>query len=274
MGGKKKFYKFNNYLQIFMSESSNHFATMMQNLDFYKSQLNGIDTSFPDYHNGVNDLETQKNIEEIINLTEDLINSILKNRINSSESDVLSIVNKQSELIYEPPKLDISTLPPEVDQQIRDRQASQSILGHAPAWCAIGQTVEARWPQDGHFYCAKIIAATKDFYFLVEYLTFKEQELLKKDDVHKTQNRSIECYKPTQPPKKWKMDEIFSMSKEIPIKFVVKEGDNERMITKKRKLIKKFKKQKRFSEIDSNQKRKVDSWKMFFYGKENRILSL
>ena len=67
-------------------------------------------------------------------------------------------------------------------------------------------------------------------------------------------------------PKRLKVDEKLS-GKEVPRKLEVREGDDERTVERKKKLLKAFKSKQRLAEAEANQNAKAQSWQAFRAGK-------
>merc|ERR1711933_95853 len=74
--------------------------------------------------------------------------------------------------------------------------------------------------------------------------------VLEKKDLRKITHKEMDCYKPAKAPKRRLITDETSIFKEIPEKILIKDDDTEKTIAKKRKLLKSFKKQKRFAEIN------------------------
>merc|ERR1712216_213337 len=103
---------------------------------------------------------------------------------------------------------------------------------------------------DGFYYHGNIKFATKDHYFLVEYIGIEGHEFLSKDDIRKSENIKLGQHK------------SFLVSKQricveknyktiVSEKFLIRENDDDATIEKKRKIMKSFKKQNYYAKLES-----------------------
>merc|ERR1712061_798320 len=104
-------------------------------------------------------------------------------------------------------------LPALIRHQILELQAQQAIIGKGHPERAIGQYIEALWPRYSHHYLSKIIAVIKDYHFLIEFIDYKDQEILKKKNV-------IEGYSPSSTLRNNQANEDISFSLDIPKKLL------------------------------------------------------
>jgi len=190
-----------------MLTSSPTLSELIKNLSSLKATMAALNDALASDPTN-NDLnETKGNLEEAINLTRELIESTSIEKLKHLEKSVTSDQIMERKLKYEPPVLQMNTLPSEVQQQMTECRGLQAILGNAPAEWAIGQDVEARWSGDSNFHGARVMAATVDYHFLVEFEDYGHTEILSKDDLRKTQTIGSDGYKPTQAPIRRRVDE-------------------------------------------------------------------
>eukprot|EP01025_Chloroclados_australasicus_P024156 TRINITY_DN24312_c0_g2_i2.p3 TRINITY_DN24312_c0_g2~~TRINITY_DN24312_c0_g2_i2.p3 ORF type:complete len:310 (-),score=48.42 TRINITY_DN24312_c0_g2_i2:369-1298(-) len=160
-------------------------------------------------------------------------------------------------------------LPASVAEQIRNAQIRAALSGQAPGQWAVGSRCYALWKEDGQWYPAVV----KEYRsgpgkFLVEYegYTNEDMRLLDPSCVRPIQDGKTEGYQGVAAPKKRKVEEEPAVV-EMPKWLQVKEEDDEKTQTRKRKLLKSYKSKIRFQEMDMKQKQKQNSWKSFQKGK-------
>jgi len=170
-----------------------------------------------------------------------------------------------SDLSFELPQLSIDTLQPDLIQKMRELKGTQVILGKlSPEW-AIGLSIEALWINDGIYYVGNIKAATKDYYFIIAYNEYDDQEFLFKEDICKLKHYQLVYYKPEKVAKKCGYMDKICLPKELSGKFLIRKKDDDITIDRKRKILKHFKKQERTARLDLSQNKKVENWKFFSY---------
>lgn len=248
------------------------------------------------------------------------------------------------DLIFDAPQIDFKNLGEDVARQMRQRQGLLAIQGKGPAQWSIGLLVEvrwcpldegpslratatdasaelpqAKWPQDSQFYSAKIVAATPDHHFLVEFEGYGDQEILTKGapaarpglpaplaSARRTRpvpprrcraaaagprgrlqapaGAQAASYGRVRGPDRdpqgaghqggGRREDRGQVSARAPIARAPCGADGlvdaHPTTCRKRKLIKNFKKQQRFAEMDNVQKQKADNWKSFLSGKGSK----
>merc|ERR1712217_900843 len=242
------------------------FTDLVNNLDIYNSQLKDLKCITFEQPN-IDHIEIEKDLEEVVKLTEDILMTFIDSKFISKELSEVNHFFTSPGLFYNSTDKNMINLPVSIRHQMLELQAQQAIIGKGhPEW-AIGQYVEALWPRYSHHYLSKIIAVTKDHHFLIEFIDYKDQEILRKNNVKKIKKNVIEGYSPSSTLRNNQANEDIFLSLDIPKKLLIKEGDNRSTIQKKQKLLKNYKKQKRFAEMDIIHKLKIEHWRTFILNK-------
>mmetsp|Transcript_28047 Transcript_28047/g.75770 ORF Transcript_28047/g.75770 Transcript_28047/m.75770 type:complete len:326 (-) Transcript_28047:669-1646(-) len=168
--------------------------------------------------------------------------------------------------IVTPPQLNLpSILPASVAEQIRKAQIKAALNGQAPAAWAIGAKVQALYATDQQWYNGTVEAVSASGNLLVNYEGYDETTELPLSSVRE-RPESAEIYMGVAAPKRKRVEEQQVIT-EIPKWLEIKEGDDEKTVARKKKLIKSCKSKMRFQNMDLAQKAKADNWHNFVSGK-------
>lgn len=171
-----------------------------------------------------------------------------------------------SHMVTTPPQLQIpSILPASVAEQIRRAQIRAALLGQAPAAWAIGAKCQAVYSGDYEFYPATVQGVTPGGKFIVIFDGYEGKEELDPQYVRPPPETN-EVYKGVAAPKR-KAVEDEPIVTEIPKWLEIKDADDEKTKSRKRKLLKSYKSKMRFQTMDLVQKEKANSWQNFVSGK-------
>lgn len=164
-----------------------------------------------------------------------------------------------------------SVLPPQVAQQIKDAQQRAALAGQAPAAWAIGALCQAVYSGDGQWYDGVVEAVSASGNFVVAFEGYDTREEVERQSVRaRPAAESVdEGYRPVSAPRRHRVaDEV--QLQEMPKWLEIKETDDVKTMSKKRKLQKSFKSKARFAKMDLEQKQKADSWRAFVGGKASK----
>mmetsp|Transcript_21723 Transcript_21723/g.37019 ORF Transcript_21723/g.37019 Transcript_21723/m.37019 type:complete len:325 (-) Transcript_21723:717-1691(-) len=264
-------------------EGAQTVAELTSNLAEYKDQLKQVQELLLMGGGGV-DPEMQEmydSLREVIQLTEDLLKEaaeseaaaagaaasaeILSNRAQWQKEEEEAGGGGASAPIITPPSLNLpSILPASVAEHIRKMQIRAALTGQAPASWLIGAKLQAMYPADGVWYDAVVESASGG------KLTVLYEGYADKEEVTLSSLREppevLEVYTGVAAPKRKRVEEQPAVT-EMPKWLEILPGDDEKMVLRKKKLIKSFKSKMRFQNMDMTTKNKQDNWKDFMSGK-------
>merc|ERR1712217_41757 len=146
------------------------------------------------------------------------------------------------------PRDQMYNFPTDTIRNMLHSQKIQSFLGNGPPEWAIGMKIKAKRHSKDDYTEGKIMAATKNYNFLVYFSNYNERELLNKEN-------------------------IIKISPNLMKKSQTKSPINDKCIkTKKKKIIKSLKKQRRYFDKNRLQTQKVNEWKLFLQIKKKEFL--
>ncbi|KAF5834052.1 hypothetical protein DUNSADRAFT_9443 [Dunaliella salina] len=261
---------------------------LKSNLAEYKGQLKQVEELLL-MGEGVNEElhEMYTSLTEVIQLTEDLLKEAADNEAQAAAPAPAAGLPGPSApstsaaaapaaagvsgttappAIVTPPQLNLpSILPASVAEQIRKAQIKAALNGQAPAAWAIGAKVQALYAADQQWYNGTVEAVSASGNLLVNYEGYDETAELPLSGVRE-RPESAEIYMGVAAPKRKRVEEQQIIT-EIPKWLEIKEGDDEKTVARKKKLIKSCKSKMRFQNMDLAQKAKADNWHNFVSGK-------
>jgi hypothetical protein len=255
-----------------MKEFLESLSELLHNHDTFKTELLVLNDAITNNHQETGITEKKEALTKIIQLTEETIGSIIRERTIHSDHMKIS-APLQPDLTYELPEISTSSLPISIIGQMRELRGIQALLGSCSANWAIGINITARWSLDGYNYKGIIMAVTRYYLFIVEFIKNGNQEILKIGDLSNFDHILDSVHKPIYPPKIRKIDETVFALREIQKKISINNNDDTETTVRKRKVLRNLKKKKRFIEMDLVQKEKSDNWKKFLLIKKNKNIS-
>lgn len=158
-------------------------------------------------------------------------------------------------------------LPGNVAEQIKKAQQRSALMGQAPAGWAVGGECLAYYANDSQWYPAVVEAVTEDGKFVVLYDGYGNKEELVPESVRpRAEEAQEEVYKGVAAPKRKRVEDE-PMVTEIPKWLEIKPEDDERIVARKKKLLKSYKSKIRFQNLDLKVKEKQGNWQSFLKGK-------
>lgn len=91
-----------------------------------------------------------------------------------------------------------------------------------------GSSQQAKFNEDGQFYPAKVLAASPDYHFLVEFEGYGDKQVVSQAEIRQMKQGEDAGYKPTQAPKRRRVEENTELPTEIPKHLLIKETDDEK----------------------------------------------
>ncbi|GMH40184.1 hypothetical protein BSKO_08088 [Bryopsis sp. KO-2023] len=158
-----------------------------------------------------------------------------------------------------------SILPASVAEQIRRAQIRAALSGTAPAVWAVGARCQAVYSADEQWYDATVESVNQDGKFVVVFDGYGNTEEVEAKCIRPPADTD-EVYKGVAAPKRKRVEDEPVIS-EIPKWCEIRDADDDKTKSKKRKLLKSYKSKIRFQQMDMTQKKKQEDWKSFVKGK-------
>ncbi|XP_021626169.1 survival of motor neuron-related-splicing factor 30 isoform X2 [Manihot esculenta] len=219
---------------------------LTSNLSTYKEQLHKVRQLLADNPDNSEYADMEKELNEVIALTEELLATAKQNEISGSEIG---------------PGTSASTLLP----QPRDSTGISSEHERFP----VGAKVQAVWSEDGEWYDATIEALTPNGYY-VSYDEWGNKEEVDPANVRPIEfNALLEAERVAEATKqaiKRKIAQAASVdfqSRSLPAKLHINVDDPEDVKAAKRKKIHAFKSKMRFEQLEVTQNKRQNAWQQF-----------
>ncbi|XP_022155149.1 survival of motor neuron-related-splicing factor 30 [Momordica charantia] len=226
---------------------------LASNLSTYKDQLQQVRQLLDDDPSNSEYIDMEKELEEVISLTEELLATAKQNEI--SGSNVETGDNSAS----------ISFL-----QSKETKMEAESLSDHHEKF-PIGSKVQAVWSEDGEWYDATIEAHTVNGFY-VSYDSWGNKEEVDPANVREIQqevNALLEAERMAEATKqaiKRKIAQAASVdfqSRNLPPKLRIEPDDPEDVKATKRKKIHAFKSKMRIEQLEVTQNKRQNAWQQF-----------
>ncbi|XVF26382.1 hypothetical protein REPUB_Repub14bG0011000 [Reevesia pubescens] len=217
---------------------------LASNLSTYKEQLQQVRQLLDDDPGNVEYVDMEKELAEVIALTEELLATAKQNEI--SGSDIGSSV---------------SAVPAQSKESLKTSDYGDKF--------PVGTKVQAVWSEDGEWYDAIIDAITPNGYY-VSYDGWGNKEEVDPANVRAIEyNALVEAEKVAEATKqaiKRKIAQAASVdfqSRSLPAKLRIADDDPEDVKAAKRKKIHAFKSKMRFEQLEVAQNKRQNAWQQF-----------
>ncbi|XP_048335035.1 uncharacterized protein LOC107425340 isoform X2 [Ziziphus jujuba] len=226
---------------------------LSSNLSTYKDQLQQVKQLLVDDPTNSEYADMEKELNEVIALTEELLATAKQNEI--SASDVVTSVSGSPGLSH--PK--------------GNNQDLGSISDHADKF-PVGTKVQAVWSEDGEWYDATITAHTPNGYY-VAYDEWGNAEEVDPANIRPIQEDAMDALleaekvaEETKQAIKRKIAQAASVdfqSRSLPAKLRIEPDDPEDVKVTKRKKIHAFKSKMRMEQLEVTQNKRQNAWQQF-----------
>ncbi|CAD7705113.1 unnamed protein product [Ostreobium quekettii] len=245
---------------------------MRASLDEYKEQLQQVDLLLGEFPDNEDYQEAKTTLTEAIQLVEGLLidgGSFGDPSAAAGVSEVPSTSGHFDAGQQQAPSVKLpSTLPASVAEQIRRAQVKAALLGQAPPAWAVGAECQAVYSGDGQWYDAAIQSVTAGGEFVVVFEGYGNSEEVDPKQVRPRPDIQ-EVYKGVAAPKRKRVEDEPVIS-EIPKWCEMKDTDDDKTKSRKKKLLKSYKSKIRFQQMDLDQKKKQQDWHSFVQGKGSK----
>ncbi|XP_074275074.1 uncharacterized protein LOC141599076 [Silene latifolia] len=226
---------------------------LTSNIITYKQQLNHVKTLLADDPGNAEYMEMEKELEEVINLTEELLATARQNEDFALAIDMSAGTS---------------------DGQLNSRGISQFETHEQHDKFAVGTKIQAVWSEDGEWYDATVEALTPNGYY-VSFNEWGNKEEVDPANVRPIQeegavvNTLLEAEKEAEATKQALKRKIAQaaaadyQSKAIPAKLRVNPDDPEDVKVAKRKKLHAFKSKMRFEQLEVTQNKRQNAWQQF-----------
>ncbi|KAI4296142.1 hypothetical protein L6164_036125 [Bauhinia variegata] len=226
---------------------------LASNLSTYKEQLRQVRQLLNDEPGNSEYVDMERELEEVIALTEELLSTAKQNEISGSDAgsnaDVSQTLLKSTGNKIEP----------------------NSISDHQEKF-PVGATVDAVWSEDGEWYKATIEAHTPNGYY-VSYDEWGNKEEVDPANVRLIQESTVDALleaervaEATKQAIKRKIAQAASIdfqSRSLPAKLRIEPDDPEDVKAAKRKKIHAFKSKMRVEQLEVAQNKRQNAWQQF-----------
>ena len=265
------------------------YEELSANLKEYQDQLKAVEDLLLDDAENDELHDMYKSLEEVINLTNDLLkdareqhdshaSAVPPNSSNAHAAPSSSNAPSSSRhtsltavKIVTPPQLNLpSILPASVAEQLKRAQVKASLMGQSdPSW-AIGAKAQAIYSGDGQYYTCTVEAVIKTdnpaaSKFIVQFEGYPDREEVPVQSIRPMPEMEA-VYQGVQAPKRKRVEEAEVVT-EVPKWLEIRPEDDEKTKARKKKLIKSYKSKMRFQSMDLAQAEKQSSWQSFQSGK-------
>ncbi|GAV63303.1 SMN domain-containing protein [Cephalotus follicularis] len=223
---------------------------LVSNLSTYKEQLRQVRQLLADDPGNSEFVDMEKELTEVISLTEELLTTAKLNEISGLDSGTSASIS------------------PSLPKSIGNKMESGSISEHHEKF-PVGTKVQAVWSEDGEWYDGTIEAHTPIGYYVC-YDEWGNKEEVDPDNVRPIQyNALLEAERVAEATKqaiKRKIAQAASVdfqSRSMPAKLRIEPDDPEDVKTAKRKKIHAFKSKMRFEQLEVAQNKRQNDWQQF-----------
>ncbi|XP_019450384.1 PREDICTED: survival of motor neuron-related-splicing factor 30-like isoform X1 [Lupinus angustifolius] len=226
---------------------------LASNLSIYKDQLHQVRQLLNDDHANSDYLDMERDLTEVIALTEELLATAKQNELSASST----APNASATPSFSKRK-----------QNEVDLESSSDHQGKFP----VGAKVHAVWSEDGEWYDATIEAYTPNGYY-VFYDSWGNKEEVDPANVRPIQEGTVDALleaervaEATKQAIKRKIAQAASFdfqSKSLPAKLRIEPDDPEDVKAAKRKKIHAFKSKMRIEKLEVTQNKRQNAWQQF-----------
>ncbi|XWS11576.1 hypothetical protein CRYUN_Cryun37aG0010000 [Craigia yunnanensis] len=217
---------------------------LASNLSTYKEQLQQVRQLLGDDPGNLEYVDMEKELAEVIALTEELLATAKQNEISGSDIGT-----------------SVSAAPAQSKESVKTSDYEDKF--------PVGTKVQAVWSEDGEWYDATIDAITPNGYY-VSYEGWGNKEEVDPANVRATEyNALLEAEKVAEATKqaiKRKIAQAASVdfqSRSLPAKLQIAADDPEDVKAAKRKKIHAFKSKMRFEQLEVTQNKRQNAWQQF-----------